>query len=48
MHDQYDEETDRGEDQPVVIVSPANKKAIHISSDGRYKRINNMIFFERK
>ena len=48
MHDQYDEETDRGEDQPVVIVSPANKKAIHISSDGRYKRINNMIFFYRK
>ncbi|KAF3432812.1 hypothetical protein FNV43_RR23914 [Rhamnella rubrinervis] len=33
MHDQHDEETEHGEDQPVVVVSPANKKAIHISSD---------------
>lgn len=44
MHERYDEETDHGEDQPIVVVSPANKKAIHISSDGRYKRINSMTF----
>lgn len=35
MHRQYDEEADSGEDQPVIIVSPANKKALGISSDGR-------------
>ncbi|XP_059434267.1 structural maintenance of chromosomes flexible hinge domain-containing protein GMI1 [Corylus avellana] len=33
MHDQYDEETECGEDQPVLIVNPANKKALGISSD---------------
>ncbi|KAJ7965338.1 Protein defective in meristem silencing 3 [Quillaja saponaria] len=33
MHAHYDEETDSGEDQPVIIVSPANKKALGISSD---------------
>ncbi|XP_020206099.1 structural maintenance of chromosomes flexible hinge domain-containing protein GMI1 isoform X2 [Cajanus cajan] len=33
MHSQYDEETDSGEDQPVIIVGPANKKALGISSD---------------
>ncbi|KAK7272945.1 hypothetical protein RIF29_13990 [Crotalaria pallida] len=33
MHDSYDEEVDSGEDQPVMIVSPANKKALGISSD---------------
>lgn len=48
MHERYDEETDRGEDQPIVVVSPANKKAIHISSDGRYKRINSLTFWKKK
>ncbi|XP_061340120.1 uncharacterized protein LOC133286688, partial [Gastrolobium bilobum] len=33
MHDQYDEEADSGEDQPTIIVSPTNKKALCISSD---------------
>ncbi|XP_060675499.1 structural maintenance of chromosomes flexible hinge domain-containing protein GMI1 isoform X2 [Ziziphus jujuba] len=33
MHDRYDEEIDHGEDQPVLVVSPANKKSIRISSD---------------
>ncbi|KAK4277570.1 hypothetical protein QN277_015548 [Acacia crassicarpa] len=33
MHERYDEEVDSGEDQPVIIVSPPNKKALGISSD---------------
>ncbi|KAF5442725.1 hypothetical protein F2P56_035352 [Juglans regia] len=33
MHDRYDQETECGEDQPVLVVSPANKKALGISSD---------------
>ncbi|KAI4307104.1 hypothetical protein L6164_030326 [Bauhinia variegata] len=33
MHDCYDEEADSGEDQPVYILGPANKKALGISSD---------------
>ncbi|KAH1202088.1 Structural maintenance of chromosomes flexible hinge domain-containing protein GMI1 [Glycine max] len=33
MHHQYDEEADSGEDQPVIIVGPANEKALGISSD---------------
>ena len=37
MHDRYDEETDSGEDQAVLVVNPANKKALAISSDGRHK-----------
>lgn len=34
MHTQFDEEVDSGEDQPVTIVGPANKKALGISSEG--------------
>ncbi|XVE58363.1 hypothetical protein DITRI_Ditri04bG0163800 [Diplodiscus trichospermus] len=33
MHDRYDEEIESGEDQPVLVVSPLNKKALGISSD---------------
>ncbi|CAL0318893.1 unnamed protein product [Lupinus luteus] len=33
MHDRYDEEVGSGEDQPVMMVSPANKNALGISSD---------------
>ncbi|XWS37991.1 hypothetical protein CRYUN_Cryun19dG0092200 [Craigia yunnanensis] len=33
MHDSYDEEIESGEDQPVLVVSPLNKKALGISSD---------------
>ncbi|KAE9604891.1 putative histidine kinase-like ATPase domain-containing protein [Lupinus albus] len=33
MHDVYDKEVDSGEDQPVMMVSPANKKALGISSE---------------
>ena len=43
MHERYDEETDSGEDQGVLIVSPANKKALGISSDGRHKEIDSLI-----
>lgn len=44
MHDQYDEETECGEDQPVLIVNPANKKALGISSDGRHRRDKQLDF----
>ncbi|XP_042487826.1 structural maintenance of chromosomes flexible hinge domain-containing protein GMI1 isoform X2 [Macadamia integrifolia] len=33
MHDGYDEEMDCGEDEPVLVVNPCNKKALGISSD---------------
>ncbi|XP_077226812.1 gamma-irradiation and mitomycin c induced 1 [Tasmannia lanceolata] len=33
MHDGYDEEIVGGEDQPVLILRPSNKKALGISSD---------------
>ncbi|XVF10079.1 hypothetical protein REPUB_Repub07fG0152300 [Reevesia pubescens] len=33
MHDSYDEEIESGEDQPVLVVGPLNKKALGISSD---------------
>ncbi|KAG4172718.1 hypothetical protein ERO13_A11G015200v2 [Gossypium hirsutum] len=33
MHHRYDEEIDSGEDPPVLIVNPLNKKALGISSD---------------
>ncbi|KAF7830720.1 structural maintenance of chromosomes flexible hinge domain-containing protein GMI1 [Senna tora] len=33
MHEQYDEEADSGEDQPVIIFSPPNKTALGISLD---------------
>lgn len=35
MHNQYDEEADAtAEDNPVIIVSPPNKKALGISKEG--------------
>lgn len=46
MHDRYDEEIDHGEDQPVLIVSPANKKSIRISSDGGYKKDQQLRFLK--
>ncbi|XP_043816102.1 structural maintenance of chromosomes flexible hinge domain-containing protein GMI1 isoform X2 [Manihot esculenta] len=33
MHDHYDEEVGYGEDDPILIVSPTNKKHLGISSD---------------
>ncbi|XP_039057676.1 structural maintenance of chromosomes flexible hinge domain-containing protein GMI1-like [Hibiscus syriacus] len=33
MHRMYDEEIDCGEDQPIIVVSPLNKKALGISSE---------------
>ncbi|XP_039056960.1 structural maintenance of chromosomes flexible hinge domain-containing protein GMI1-like isoform X2 [Hibiscus syriacus] len=33
MHRMYDEEIESGEDQPIIIVNPLNKKALGISSD---------------
>ncbi|KAL5998925.1 hypothetical protein ACLOJK_009873 [Asimina triloba] len=33
MHEQYDQEMDCGEDQPVIVVNPCNKKELGISSD---------------
>ncbi|KAK6936673.1 hypothetical protein RJ641_033703 [Dillenia turbinata] len=33
MHDKQDEEFECGEDQPVIIVNPANKKALRISAN---------------
>lgn len=44
MHDQYEEETDHGKDQPVLAVSPTNKMTICISYDGVYKVISSTIF----
>jgi hypothetical protein len=35
MHDRYDEVIERGEDQPLLVVSPLNKKKLAISSDGK-------------
>lgn len=35
MHDHYDEVIERGEDQPLLVVSPSNKKKLGISSDGK-------------
>lgn len=35
MHDIYDQEIDCGEDQPLLIVGPSNKKQLGISSDGK-------------
>lgn len=43
MHERYDEETDSGEDQAVLVVNPANKKALGVSSDGRHKGIDSLI-----
>ncbi|WCJ44422.1 Structural maintenance of chromosomes flexible hinge domain-containing protein GMI1 [Euphorbia peplus] len=33
MHDRYDEECDAGEDDAVLVINPANKKKLGISSD---------------
>jgi len=44
MHHQYDEEADSGEDQPVIIVGPANEKALGISSDGRSQGLNRFLW----
>ncbi|KAG9448240.1 hypothetical protein H6P81_014368 [Aristolochia fimbriata] len=33
MHESYDEEIDCGEDQPVLVVNPGNKKGLGISGD---------------
>lgn len=35
MHEHYDEVIERGEDQPLLVVSPSNKKKLGISSDGK-------------
>ena len=35
MHNIYDEESDCGEDEPVIIINPSNKKQLGISSDGK-------------
>lgn len=35
MHEKYDEEIGCGEDQPVLVLSPSNKKGLGISSDGK-------------
>lgn len=34
MHTRYDEEADAGDDKPVILVNPPNKKALGISNDG--------------
>lgn len=34
MHAEYDKEVDSGEDEPIFIVDPSNKKELGISSDG--------------
>lgn len=34
MHTRYDEEADAGDDKPVILVNPPNKKALGISDDG--------------
>lgn len=33
MHDDHDEEINSGEDEPVLVISPLNKKELGISSD---------------
>lgn len=37
MHDDHDEEINSGEDEPVLVISPLNKKELGISSDGRHQ-----------
>lgn len=36
MHDQYDEEAVSGDDEPVLVVNPTNRKGLGISSDGTF------------
>nr|XP_010915961.1 structural maintenance of chromosomes flexible hinge domain-containing protein GMI1 [Elaeis guineensis] len=33
MHDRYDQEIDGGEDEPVLVINPCNKKKLGITSD---------------
>ncbi|XP_026658564.2 structural maintenance of chromosomes flexible hinge domain-containing protein GMI1 isoform X2 [Phoenix dactylifera] len=33
MHDRYDEELDGGEDEPVLVINPSNKKKLGITAD---------------
>lgn len=35
MHNTFDEESDCGEDEPIIILNPSNKKQLGISSDGK-------------
>ena len=35
MHDAYDEEAECGEDEPVLVIGPCNKKKLGISADGK-------------
>ncbi|XP_063944620.1 structural maintenance of chromosomes flexible hinge domain-containing protein GMI1-like isoform X2 [Daucus carota subsp. sativus] len=39
MHNIYDEESDCGEDEPVIIINPSNRKQLGISSDGESRII---------
>lgn len=45
MHSQYDEEADSGEDQPIIIISPQNRKALGIFSDGRTNNFDGIDFY---
>ena len=38
MHGHYDEEIECGEDQPILVVSPSNKKRLGISSESKFSR----------
>lgn len=42
MHDCYDEEIVCGEDEPVLVINPSNKKQLGISADGKLVRYNKM------
>lgn len=42
MHDCYDEEIVCGEDEPVLVINPSNKKQLGISADGKFLRYNKM------
>lgn len=37
MHDRYDEEINCGEDEPVHIIGPQNKKQLGITADGKFR-----------
>ncbi|PKI76381.1 hypothetical protein CRG98_003176 [Punica granatum] len=37
MHNQYDEESNSGEGQPMFVINSSNKKALGMSSDGFHK-----------
>lgn len=44
MHDRYDEEMDGGEDEPVLVISPCNKKKLGITADGM--KLNSFISYK--